>query len=413
LRILYLSCHAALEYDELQLLASLGHEVFSVHGSYQVPQAPADSVRPPLPLPRYPALEAIARQCSRERLDPRLVAWADIILVMHVPQWIINNWHLFGGKRVIWRSIGQSTPRTERMLRPYRRLGLEAVRHSPGELRIPGNIGADAIIRFYKDPDEFCGWTGNSDEVITLNRSMRARAAACNFPAFVALTQGCNARVYGHGNEDTGPLNGGALDYEAMKRKLREARVYVYTGTKPACYTLGLVEAMMTGIPVVALGSRWGDVGWGSYEVPHIIRNGVDGFVSDDLGYLRQAIARLLQDHGLAAVIGQNGRQRAIALFGEPAIRAQWVALLSRPHPGVRTGRRRVPGRRRRRWGRGRLGGGHMRRRLLRRSPRRLGRRGLFRGLRSRQAVSARRAARPKPMRRRPITGRHRRRWLA
>ncbi|HEY8495841.1 MAG TPA: hypothetical protein VIK98_02245 [Limnochordales bacterium] len=408
MRILYLSCHAALEYDELRLLAGLGHEVFSVHGAYQVPQAPADNLRPPLPLPRYPALEAIARHCSRERLDPRLVAWADVILVMHVPEWITNNWHLYRGKRVIWRSIGQSTPRTERILRPYRRLGLEVVRHSPGELRIPGNIGADAIIRFYKDPKEFCGWTGHTDEVITLNRSMRARAAACNFAAFVTLAKGFNARVYGHGNEDTGPLHGGALGYEAMKRKLREARVYLYTGTKPAGYTLGLVEAMMTGIPVVAVGPLWGDAGWGTYEVHHIIRNGVDGFVSDDLGYLRQAIARLLQDRGLAAAIGHHGRQRAVALFGEAVVRSQWAAFLGRPHRGVRSGRRRVRGGPRRRFGRISSGRTHLRRRLLRRLRGGLRRRWFFRGRPRLYAVFRRGAARRKLVRRRPTTIRQR-----
>ena len=347
MRILYLSCHSALEYDELRLFAELGHQVFAL-GAYLNPHAPLDSVRPPLALPRYPVLEAIAARCSPARLDRRLVAWADVIMVMHIPHWITNNWHLFHGKRVVWRSIGQSTPAVEDALRPYRRMGLEVVRHSPRELLIPRNIGADAVIRFYKDPDEFTGWTGHTDEVITLNQSMPVRAAACNFAAFVTLAHGFHAHVYGRGNEAAGAWNGGPLTYDQLKQKLRDARVYIHTGTKPACYTLGLVEAMMTGIPVVALGPCWGDAGLGTYEVHEIIRDGVDGFVSDDLAYLKQAIQRLLEDAQLAARIGRQGRERAIELFGKAVIMAQWAALLNRPPPGVRLPRRRL-GRRGRR----------------------------------------------------------------
>lgn len=379
MRILYLSCHAALEYDELRLLSELGHQVFAL-GAYLNPHAPGDGVRPPLAVPRYPVLEALARRCSQARLDRRLVAWADLVLVMHMPQWITHNWPLFRGKRVVWRSIGQSTPAVEEALRPYRRLGLEVVRYSPRELHIPRNLGADAVIRFYKDPHEFCGWTGHTQEVITLTRSMPPRAAACNFAAFVTLIHGFQGHVYGHGNEGAGPWNGGPLTYEQMKQKLREARVYVHTGTKPASYTLGLVEAMMTGIPVVALGPCWGDAGWGTYEVHEIIRDGVDGFVSDDLAYLKQAIRRLLDDPALAARIGRQGRQRAIELFGKAVVMAQWIAFLHRPHRGVRLGRRVWRGRGRRPWrrwgwlGRRRPGRWGIRRPRLARARRRRGR---------------------------------------
>src|SRR5690606_22023954 len=168
--------------------------------------------------------------------------------------------------------------------------------------------------------------------------------------AFATLAYGFHAHVYGPGNEAAGALDGGPLGYEEMKQKLREARAYVYTGTKPACYTLGLVEALMTGVPVVALGPVWGDAGWGTYEVHEIIRDGVDGLVSDDLAYLKQAIRRLLDDPALAARIGGQGRQRGIELFGKAVVMAQWIAFLHRPHRGVRLGRRVWRGRGRRPW---------------------------------------------------------------
>jgi hypothetical protein len=39
-----------------------------------------------------------------------------------------------------------------------------------------------------------------------------------------------------------------------MRDYLRRIRAYLYTGTQPASYTLGLIEAMMTGVPVVSIG---------------------------------------------------------------------------------------------------------------------------------------------------------------
>jgi glycosyltransferase involved in cell wall biosynthesis len=62
----------------------------------------------------------------------------------------------------------------------------------------------------------------------------------------------------GPGSEDIG--GPGALTYDEMRGWLRRARVYLYTGTQPASYTLGLIEAMMTGIPVVSIGPSWMDV---------------------------------------------------------------------------------------------------------------------------------------------------------
>lgn len=48
------------------------------------------------------------------------------------------------------------------------------------------------------------------------------------------------------------------LEYPAMLEYLRRASAYVYTGTVPASYTLGLLEAMLVGVPIVSLsGEAW------------------------------------------------------------------------------------------------------------------------------------------------------------
>jgi len=48
MKILYLSCHSVLEFDEVKLFHELGHEVFSP-GSYVEPLNPGDPMRPGIP----------------------------------------------------------------------------------------------------------------------------------------------------------------------------------------------------------------------------------------------------------------------------------------------------------------------------------------------------------------------------
>ena len=106
MRILYMSCHAILEYDELRLLEELKADYFSL-GSYVMPWQPVDQIRPPLR--HNPDSWLSANAPDRNNIPQEFIDKFDIIIVMHVPEWIINNWDKFKGKRVIWRTIGQST----------------------------------------------------------------------------------------------------------------------------------------------------------------------------------------------------------------------------------------------------------------------------------------------------------------
>lgn len=329
MKILYLSCHAILEYDELKLFEDLNVDFFSL-GSYINPQSPADPIRPALKA--LPKPDLIHSAPEQNKLTQTFVEPFDAIIVMHKPEWIVENWPQIKHKRVIWRSIGQSTASVERMLAPMRAEGLEVVRYSPREQVIGQNIGADAVIRFYKDPDEFKNWNGGVGEIITFAQNMKHRAEYCNYDIFAKLVQEWpNAHVYGPKNEDSGPLNGGYLTYDEMKNKMRYARVYIYTGTQPASYTLNFIEAMMTGIPMVCIGPKYANslnIAGDTYEIPDIIANGVNGFVSDDLAELRSYIDTLLHDYEFACKIGDRGRETAVQLFGKETIMQQWKEFL-------------------------------------------------------------------------------------
>lgn len=340
-KILYLSCHEILEYDEVKLFSELGYKVFSP-GSFVCNENRGDNcLRPSIPglvydtdtLQAFHQLAALhPGEDAKDYLTQEFVERFDIIIVMHLPHWIIKNWNAFQGKRVIWRTIGQSISHVEAQLKPFRDAGLEIVRYSPmEETGIPGFIGQDAVIRFYKDPNDYGPWNGNNNRVITFAQSMKNRGAACNFQLFEETTRPFPRYLFGPGNEGLS-WSTGKVPFEQLKQEMCNNRVYFYTGTHPASYTLNFMEALMSGIPIVAIGPQYGNAsyfpGHNLYEIPNLIQNGINGFYEDNPAMLQHYIKMLLSDQDYAREIGKRGRESAIQYFGKQAIKEQWRIYL-------------------------------------------------------------------------------------
>jgi glycosyltransferase involved in cell wall biosynthesis len=341
MRILYLSCHSVLEFDEIRLFRELGHYVFSP-GAYVEPLNPGDAaLRPgisdlgydPDDLAHFHRLGNPGVD-NKDRLTIEFVNRFDAVVIMHLPRWIELNWEAMKHKLVVWRTIGQSMPHQELALTRYRQAGLKVVRYSPRESVLENYIGSDATIRFYKDPDEFKDWNGNNKVVVNFTQSMAQRAAFCGLHAWEASTLGFHREIYGPNNESLS-CSVGRVSYETLKEVLRDSRVYFYTGTHPASYTLNFIEAWMTGIPVVAIGPHYGNCEWykrpiygqknlGLYEVSELIDHGVNGYVSDDFTENRKYIELLMTNDAVAKSISEHGRAKAIQLFGKPNIKQQW-----------------------------------------------------------------------------------------
>ena len=331
MRILYISVHEVLEFDELKLFTELGHECYS-HGPYAHPHL-GSPLRPPIPEMRYDPqfAQMVDGSPNKDDLDPLLFEDKDVIIIMHSPSIILGNWEKMKGKRVIWRSIGQSVPSVEKMLEPYREEGLEIVRYSPRERLIPGYIGEDAMIRFYKDPLEYTGWTGERKKIMAINQSMKQRSVDCSYDFFHEACKGFPVVLYGGGNEGL-PESAGKISYSQLKKEMKNNRLFFYTGTQVTSYTLGFIEAFMTGIPIVSVGEYNGNhqhYQQKTFEIPDIIENGVHGFSSDNVQELRKIIEELLNNLSYAEQISKLARERAIELFGKETIKKQWDHYLS------------------------------------------------------------------------------------
>ncbi len=334
MKILYLSCHGVLEADEIRLFHALGHTVFSP-STYLHPDRPTDDLRPALPGLRsdpadreaWLALPCADGEDRRDRLTAEFARRFDVVIVMHLARWVVNNAAALGGRVVVWRTIGQSFAEREAELRPYRAAGLRVVRYSPRERTIPGYLGEDAVIRFAKDPDEFCGWTGHVRSSVTVNQATATRGVACNYEFYAAVVARVPHKLFGPGNAGV-PNALGPLPYDRLRQELRDNRCYFSVGSYPASYTLNFVEAWMTGTPVVAVGPRRGNsphlVGHALYEVPDLIEQGVSGYSCDDAGEAVALLTRLLDDGRHAAEVSRAGRAAAVRHFGTAAALAGW-----------------------------------------------------------------------------------------
>jgi len=335
MKLLYLSCHSILEHDEIKLFNELEIDVFS-YGTYRNPKEIDDKKRPILDLPFHKELFDLTKDGKHENINQKVIDWADVIVCMHRPDWLLANWSKFKGKRVIFRAIGQNIIDTENILKPLRRQGLEIVRYSPREQTIPGFAGEDALIRFYKDPAEFGSWTGEGKFVLNITQDMKQRGGATNFQFWDESTKGFPRILIGKGGEEIGPEGLGIVDYEVMKQKLRECGVYFYTGTYPASYVLNLIEALMTGCPIVALGEIMGNdtlyPEMRTYEVADFAKQTSGILLADDIGSARGAIQRILEGGAEVEQMSVDNRALAIKLFGKEEIKAQWGVFLKDSH---------------------------------------------------------------------------------
>jgi len=340
LRILYLSCHSILEYDEINLFREIGYHVFSP-GDY------VDKDNPGKPLLRRysekKSLEEIADLQAfnsfgshgpenKNKLIKSFVDRFDIIIVMHMPQWITLNWEVMKHKVVIWRTIGQSTKYIEESLYIYRLQGLKIVRYSPLEKNIQNYIGDDTVIRFYKDPNEYFGWNGRNKSIMTISQEIGKRTDACHFDLYKLVVSHFDSQLFGPGNQNIDVPYIGEVSHNELIKALQEYRCYLYTGTFPASYTLGFIEAWMTGIPIVSIGNklmhdRFTDEGL--YEIPKLIINGENGFYADSIEEIKNIINLLMNNHTLASKISQAGRISAIKYFGKHKIKSEWHNFLN------------------------------------------------------------------------------------
>ena len=343
MNVLLIPAHSIAAYDDDRMLTDLGYDVFNLDG-YIDPAAPHVDMRPALPnAPRHPELMAVVDglgtkdnlTAAKERLPDELIEWADVAIYHHyLPQWMEPNFARLkaAGVRVIWRTCGQSDFTLEDRMAWHRAQGLEVVRYSPAEQRFFAGTGhwagQDALIRFGKYPGDYPTWTGTQGDglpyVANVTQDMAGRGEHCGLTFWIRATSGLTAMPAGPKSMAL-PGGVGALPEPTMLAYLAHAGAYLYTGTVPASYTLGLIEALMVGVPVVSIGAQ-------AWQGPDRLFEGADlsPAAFNDPADARWALHGLLQDPAAAAALAADQRHVA-SLFDVGPIGQQWRDLLGAP----------------------------------------------------------------------------------
>ena len=332
MKIHYISDHSILEYDEVQLLLDLGHDVFS-NGAYIDPNGHITLPRPSLRGAEfYEDYANLSRMFPRTALPKELIDPFDLIIVMHGPRVISENWENIKHKTVVWRTIGQSVTGTEDLLKKPREQGLKIIRYSPKERNLSNYIGEDTIIRFYKDENEYCGWDGDDGHVVTFAQSLKGRRDFCHYDEIFPVIEKFNGKIYGPGNEDIGRYNGGSVPHERQIEIMRKSGAMIYGGTWPASYTLSFIEALMTGIPIVPISKKLAHIEkfehFDFYEVDEIMAK-IDAPVCDSVDEMISLTKEFIENKSLSFEISSRQRRLAVDLFGKINIMKQWEDFLN------------------------------------------------------------------------------------
>jgi glycosyltransferase involved in cell wall biosynthesis len=168
-----------------------------------------------------------------------------------------------------------------------------------GERPAVGVVVNEPVRRARVTGTDLIGWFGQFSSIDVFGMGVEALAESLGRPAWLD--------VY----ED--------VPQAAMQTALATRRCYLH----PFRWTslgLALIEAMMLGMPVVALATT---------AVPDAVPSGC-GIVSNDLCVLRDGIALLAADDEFAARLGEAARIHATERFGLDRFLAEWDELLDR-----------------------------------------------------------------------------------
>lgn len=173
---------------------------------------------------------------------------------------------------------------------------------------VPGRVILPGI-----DLDEFQGYVGDERRIVRVGNTMRERDLMFDVATQEAACAGLPNRVVGL-NADI-PGSQIANSFAELQEIYRHNRVMLHVSREAFedGYNLAMLEAMATGMPVVALKNR---------TCP--ITDGVDGYIGEDAEALHAKLAELLDDQDRARELGARGRETVGEKFSVTRFVENW-----------------------------------------------------------------------------------------
>lgn len=338
-KLLYLSCHQELEANEVTTFRNLGFDVFTA-GYYTYGSHLTDPTLRPIPGQNDPELQAYFDAHFKDSFKP---GWYnaftkdffnkfDVIINVHFAESLELNWNALAqtrNKLIIHRRVGQGNPGYERILSKYLKLGLPFIGMCETERLMYGYCGHTDLIRSHVDDTYFTGWTGEKEQVLTVQKWMSRPGGGRMYPEWQRVTAKFAGKRILAGRENQSLPDGlGDVPDDVLLKLRQESRIYFAVASRPAPLTFTLIEAMLVGMPVVSVGTRLAGYPW--FEPPTFIKNGVNGFVCDSLEGCTSYIELLLTKPELGRTLGQQARKTAQQMVSPNIIAQQWKEFFAK-----------------------------------------------------------------------------------
>jgi hypothetical protein len=149
-----------------------------------------------------------------------------------------------------------------------------------------------------------------NDCILTVANDFINRDYCLNYSGWKRITSGMKTRLVG----DTKDLSKPAKSVEDLVSEYNSCSVYFNSSTFSPIPT-SLLEAMACGCAVVSTATCM---------IPEIIKNGENGFISNDESELRKYINDVLNDESLRKSLGANARQTILNTFSEAKFINEW-----------------------------------------------------------------------------------------
>ncbi|CAA9468555.1 MAG: Glycosyltransferase [uncultured Rubrobacteraceae bacterium] len=158
------------------------------------------------------------------------------------------------------------------------------------------------------------GYTGGVERGVSLVNDLPRRERVVGGDVFLRAREEVPLDLFGFNSREVGGL--GDLPQAEVHEKMKPYRFYF----NPIRYTslpLSVLEAMELGLPVVALATT---------ELVSVIKDGENGVIATDVGYLIERMRGLLGDPGEARRLGEAGRRTIRDRFGLERFAMDWEA---------------------------------------------------------------------------------------
>jgi hypothetical protein len=159
-------------------------------------------------------------------------------------------------------------------------------------------------------------YSGELERGLVVTNHLARRGRRMGADLFAALRSELPLDLLGMGSAELGGL--GEVDHPQVPALAARYR-FLFSPVRYSSLSLSTIEAMMAGMPVVALATA---------EMATVIADGVSGFAATDTRRLADAMRALLRDPGLARALGDAARRSALARFSIARFSADWDAAL-------------------------------------------------------------------------------------